>query len=116
MNFMKSRLFGVGIPSSDLHHMALIPGCCEGNFPFTYLGVPVGANMHVKKHWKPIVDKFKSKLSVWRASTLSFGGRLTLITSILGSLPTYFLSLLKAPEGIIDSLEKNQITVPWRRR
>lgn len=43
---------------------------------------------------------------MWKASTLSFGGKLTLTKYVLGSLPTYFLSFLKAREEIIDSLEK----------
>lgn len=49
MDFLKSRLFGVGIPKSELHHMASILGCCEGNFAFTYLSELVGASIALKK-------------------------------------------------------------------
>lgn len=49
VNLLKRRLFGLGIPNSELQHMASILGCCDGNFPFPYLGVPVSANMALKK-------------------------------------------------------------------
>jgi len=75
--------------------------------------VPVGANMGLLKHWKPIVDKFHSKLSSWKARTLSFGGRVTLIKSVLHSLPTYYMSLFKTPQGILDELEKISRRFLW---
>ncbi|KAI3497002.1 hypothetical protein L1887_39382 [Cichorium endivia] len=81
VNFHKSKVFGVSLSNSELLSTARILGCDIGSFPFTYLGVPVGANMSLKKNWKPVIDKFQSKLSCWKAKTLSFGGRLTLIKS-----------------------------------
>lgn len=81
-------------------------GCMVGSFPFLYLGVPVGANMKHRKHWKPIIDKFHSILLIWKAKTLSFGGRLTLVKAVLGSLPTYYLSLLKHHLSSSQNLRK----------
>lgn len=94
------------LASIELQLKAQIFGCLKSSFPFSYLGLPVGANMSQKKNWQPILDKFQIRLSSWKANTLSFGGRLTLIKSVLSSLPTYFLSLLKVPQGVFDSLEK----------
>ncbi|GJU77678.1 reverse transcriptase domain, reverse transcriptase zinc-binding domain protein [Tanacetum coccineum] len=37
------------------------------------------------------------RLSAWKAKALSIGGCLTLIQSVLGSIPLYYLSLFKAP-------------------
>lgn len=106
VNFLKSRLFGIGISNQEIKRMALVLGCMEGSFPFTYLGVPVGENMALKKHWQPIINKFWSKLSIRKAKALSFGGCLTLVKYVLSSLPTYYMSLFKAPQGVIDTLEK----------
>lgn len=72
-------------------------GCEPPCLPFTYLGVPVGANMKLKKNWKPIIDKFMSKLTVWKSKTLLFRGRLTQITTGLDNLPTYYLSIFIPP-------------------
>lgn len=105
VNFHKSRVFGINCVESELHRWSRLLGCMVDVFPFTYLGVPVGANMNLKKHWKPVVEKFHSKLSSWKAKTLSMGGRLTLVKAVLGSIPTYYLSLFKALAGILENLE-----------
>nr|KAJ0217194.1 hypothetical protein LSAT_V11C300153710 [Lactuca sativa] len=93
VNFHKSKVFGVGVSMLETSRMAA-PLCCEpATLPVTYLGVLVGANMNLKKNWQPVIDRFNGKLSSWKAKSLSFGGRLTLIKSVLGNLPTYFFSL-----------------------
>lgn len=89
VNFFKSKVFGIGATSAETSNWANILGCEAGSLPFTYLGVPIGANMNLVKNWKPIIDKFHSKFSSWKSKTLSFGGRLTLIKSVLGNLPAY---------------------------
>ncbi|XP_071694378.1 uncharacterized protein [Rutidosis leptorrhynchoides] len=83
--------------------MANAFGCKVGALPFTYLGLPIGANMKKLDSWKPVIDKFEKRLSYWKARSVSFGGRLTLVKSVLNSLPLYFFSLFRAPPcGHID--------------
>lgn len=50
VNFHKSRLFCICTLEPELQNKAYILGCLESLFSFTYLGVPVGANMLLKKH------------------------------------------------------------------
>lgn len=52
-----------------------------------------------------MVDRFKEKLSNWKANFLSFGGIFTLIKSVLESLPIYTMSLYKMPCQVIKKLE-----------
>lgn len=105
-NFHKSKVVGIGASVHETSQWASILTCEAGYLPFTYLGVPVGANMNLVKNWQPIIDKFHAKLSSWKARTLSFGGRLTLIKSVLGNLPTYYLSLFKDPHVVIENSRK----------
>ncbi|XP_024965052.1 uncharacterized protein LOC112505369 [Cynara cardunculus var. scolymus] len=79
--------------------------CKEEAIPFLYLGLPVGGNMSSSASWQPIIEKFKSCLSVWKARHLSIGGRLCLCKSVLGSLGTYYFSMFKAPKKVISTLE-----------
>nr|KAJ0204419.1 hypothetical protein LSAT_V11C500290340 [Lactuca sativa] len=69
--------------------------------------IPVGANMNLKKNWKPFIDRFQAKLSKWKSKTLLFGCRLTLVQSVLGSLLTYYRSLFMSPGGVFETLEKD---------
>ncbi|GKA18014.1 hypothetical protein Tco_0697851, partial [Tanacetum coccineum] len=48
---------------------------------------------------------FSEKLSSWKAKNVSYGGRLTLVKSVLGSLPLYCFSLFRAPLKVINVLE-----------
>lgn len=104
--FHKSRVFGIGVDIQEVIRGARTLGCESVKISFIYLGVPVGENMNLKKHWRPMIEKFQSKLTSWKAKPLSFGGRLTLTEVVLGSLPSYYFSLFVALIGIIDTLEK----------
>ncbi|GKF41143.1 hypothetical protein Tco_0124485, partial [Tanacetum coccineum] len=56
---------------------------------------------------------FQNRLSNWKAKTLSFGGRLTLVKSVLGSLGVYYFSNFKAPKKIIKKLESIRRKFFW---
>ncbi|KAM0009544.1 putative reverse transcriptase zinc-binding domain-containing protein [Helianthus debilis subsp. tardiflorus] len=105
VNQNKSFIYGVGKDESEVQHMASVLNCKPGTFPFTYLGLKVGANMNRIASWKEVIDKLHKRLSNWKAKILSFAGRLTLIKSVLGSITNYFLSLYKAPKAVIRKLE-----------
>ena len=62
--------------------------------------------MNRVESWKVAIEKLSKKISNWRAKAISFGGRLTLVKSILGSLTLYFLLLFHAPKGVIKELER----------
>nr|GEY77293.1 RNA-directed DNA polymerase, eukaryota, reverse transcriptase zinc-binding domain protein [Tanacetum cinerariifolium] len=105
INVTKSRLYGVGVHCSDVQMMADMFGFLANNLPFTYLGVKVGANMARINTWHEVMQKVTSKLSKWKAKTLLVGGRLTLLKSVIRSLPTNYMSLFKVPDGVLNKLE-----------
>nr|GEW55612.1 RNA-directed DNA polymerase, eukaryota [Tanacetum cinerariifolium] len=81
--------------------MASNTGCSARTFPITYLGLPIGSNMSLMAIWKLLVDIFHSKLSSWKASLLSYGGRFTLLKTVLGSL------VIRALHGSEGGFEQN---------
>ncbi|GKB17359.1 hypothetical protein Tco_0851282 [Tanacetum coccineum] len=105
INFHKSKLYGVGVTTLEVNSLASMIGCLPSNFPCTYLGLPIGGNMSRCANWGILVDKFNKRLSNWKAMSLYFGGRFTLIKSVLGSLGVYYFSTFKAPNKIINKLE-----------
>ncbi|XP_021990937.1 uncharacterized protein LOC110887668 [Helianthus annuus] len=105
INIQKSTLYGVGKSVEEVGLKASELGCQAGVAPFTYLGIKVGANLNRVSSWEPVVNVFKSRLTRWKSKVLSIGGRLTLIKSVLVSLPSYYFSLFKAPVGVINVLE-----------
>nr|KAJ0214448.1 hypothetical protein LSAT_V11C400195850 [Lactuca sativa] len=113
INMSKSRLFGFGVQNYELEMVARSFNFLIGLLPFTYLGLPVGASMTRVSLWKPIIDNFQVKLSRWKASTLSFGGRLTLCKAVLSSLGSFYFSIYKAPIKVINSLERIRMRFFW---
>ncbi|GKC96937.1 RNA-directed DNA polymerase, eukaryota, reverse transcriptase zinc-binding domain protein, partial [Tanacetum coccineum] len=53
------------------------------------------------------------KLSSWKANLLSIRGCLTLIKSVLGSLGIYYLSIFRAPESVLQDLERIRANFFW---
>ena len=86
INSNKTKLYGIGVHREEVEGLANRMGCLAGNMPFTYLGIPIGLNMKKSGSWKAIAEKFKKRLGKWKTKMISYGGRLTLIKSLLGSL------------------------------
>ncbi|GJS28839.1 RNA-directed DNA polymerase, eukaryota [Tanacetum coccineum] len=55
--------------------------------------------------WDDTMLKLRSRLSNWKVKTLSIGGRLTLLKSVLGASPLYNMSIFKVPKGILKTME-----------
>ncbi|GJZ99753.1 hypothetical protein Tco_0672304 [Tanacetum coccineum] len=101
----------IGVSSSEVNSIAC---CCQpSQLPCTYLGLPIGANMSRTTNWSILIDRFQKRLSNWKCKTLSYGGRLTLIKSVLGSLGVYFFSIFKSPISIIKKLESIRRNFFW---
>ncbi|GKB99463.1 hypothetical protein Tco_0985600 [Tanacetum coccineum] len=67
--------------------------------------IKVGGSMTRVQAWQEIVEKVKSRLSKWKSKTLSIGGRLTLLKSVLGSIPVFHMSIFKVPSKVLHILE-----------
>nr|GEX23985.1 hypothetical protein [Tanacetum cinerariifolium] len=57
--------------------------------------------------------------SFWKATSLSYGGRITLLKSVLGALPTYYFSLFKAQclrRNLILGGVEDKVKIYWRAK
>jgi len=55
VNFSKSYVMGVNVGDEFLHLAERFIYCRVGCVPFTYLGLPVGANSRLEKTWQPLL-------------------------------------------------------------
>lgn len=113
VNLCKSKFFGVSCSPVELDTLARGFNCGTGSFPFSYLGLPIGVPMGRTVFWNALIEKFRSRLSKWKAASLSFGGRLTLCKSVLGGLGSYFFSIYRAPEKVLEELERIRMRFFW---
>ncbi|KHN14579.1 hypothetical protein glysoja_045014, partial [Glycine soja] len=95
INFAKSQFGIIGGGVNWALEAANILQCRQLDYPFLYLGIPIGANPSSQLVWEPLITKFKSKLAKWAQRDISMAGKITLINSVLNALPIYLLSFYK---------------------
>ena len=113
INFEKSTLLGINLEGEEVGYLAGLVECSVGEWPTKYLGLPLGDNPTRKSFWEPVVTKIVKRLDGWKRAFLFRGSCLTLIRLVLSSLPIYFLSLFKMPQGVADTIEKLMRDFLW---
>lgn len=94
--------------------LASILSCRIEELPTTYLGMPLGNKHKALEVWDGILEKAEKKLARWKAQYLSLGGRVTLINSVLDSLPNYIMSLFPIPPKVLKKLHKLRRDFLWK--
>ncbi|KAL4384698.1 hypothetical protein GQ457_15G025740 [Hibiscus cannabinus] len=100
INFRKSCLVGINTDSTEVKNLASICGCKEGEFPFKYLGFPLGADPRKISTWEPVIERFRAKLTTWKSVTKQCWG--IALAAALWSL------WLARNERVFRNLSKNQ--------
>ncbi|WVZ95101.1 hypothetical protein U9M48_040905 [Paspalum notatum var. saurae] len=114
INFNKGELYCFGDAQDVLDQYMEIFGCKNGEFPFSYLGIPIHFKKLRNADWKKVEERFEKRLSSWKGKHLSIGGRLTLINSVLSSLPMYMMSFFDVPKGVIRKLDYFRSRFFWQ--
>ncbi|XP_057779790.1 uncharacterized protein LOC130998388 [Salvia miltiorrhiza] len=104
VNFDKSCLLTVGVDEAVERRWASLLMCKIGSFPCNYLGTKVGGRSNGVGDWKFLVEKVSNKVASWKKRHLSLAGRITLVKSVLQSIPVYQLSLAFIPKAVIKEL------------
>ncbi|GJW18747.1 RNA-directed DNA polymerase, eukaryota, partial [Tanacetum coccineum] len=85
INMKKSKLMGISVDSSKVEQAVKKIGCMALKMPFKYLGSKVGDRMSRINSWNDVIETMVARLSRWKLKTISIGGRLTLLKSVMAS-------------------------------
>ena len=113
INFANSQFGAIGQTEDWCRFAADYLNCGPLQFPFSYLGMPIGVNPRRKVVWEPIIRKFEAKLNKWNQRNVSMAGRITLISSVLTALPLFYMSFFRAPSVVINRLTTIQRHFLW---
>lgn len=113
VNFEKSFIYGVHLERDMLARAADVLGCRVGDLPIPYLGMKIGGRVNGVAGWSEALDRMKHRLSRWDPKTISIGGRVTLVKSVLTSLPLYLLSFLHLPKKVEKQFRSLQRNFLW---
>lgn len=114
VNYHKSFMVLINVSDEKMELLTQTLNCQKGNISFTYLGLPLGLTKPKVEDFFPLVQRVERRLSSC-ASYLSYGGRLTMINSVLSLLPTFYICSLKLPVCVIEQIDKYQRNCLWRR-
>lgn len=99
-------LFSQNIPSGVVNSISTQLGITATSDLGRYLGMPIISRRKGKADFTFLLDKIRSKLSRWKASTLSQAGRISLAQSCVMSVPCYVMQISKIPASICDEVER----------
>jgi hypothetical protein len=83
----------INIDNSQTMELANAFGCKVESLPFTYLGLPLGTTRTSVANLMPLESRSDKNLSRISAF-MSYTGRLTLLNSLINSLPMYDMCTL----------------------
>lgn len=80
--------------------------CPIGNFPSTYLGLPLSIRKQTAGQLQGFVDSVAAHLPTWKAASMPKGSRLIYAKSVLCAVPVHAMLALDLPAKIFISLNK----------
>lgn len=79
--------------------------CCRiESVPFKLCQASVGGSPRRYNMWNPVIENMKKRLSSWKGRHFSIGGWVTLINSVLNSIPLCYISFPGQPERFLNIL------------
>ncbi|KAJ4768712.1 RNA-directed DNA polymerase (reverse transcriptase)-related family protein [Rhynchospora pubera] len=113
INANKSSFVPFNVPPQLEALLLQLLGFNKTALPITYLGLPLTVGRPDRVCFQPILEKIERKLAGWHGRLLSRAGRLTLVSSVLTAIPSYFMSVFLLPTWLIQHIDKVRRRFLW---
>jgi len=115
INLFKSRaFFSKGVPQAKIHKLTAISGIRSTTSLGKYLGFPILKGRPKRSDFSFIIEKMQNRLAFWKGKLLNKAGRLTLASSVLSSIPTYYMQINWLPQNICDNIDQVTHNFIWK--
>ncbi|XP_078169500.1 uncharacterized protein LOC144563911 [Carex rostrata] len=92
INKSRNTFIPVATPPRLVPVIQNILACDSSNLPITYLGLPLTLRKPRKFHYQPILEAVQARLQRWKTNIISYGGRVTLVKSVvLSAMPLHYM-------------------------
>ncbi|PNY06182.1 ribonuclease H [Trifolium pratense] len=108
-----SVLFSRNVPQAMRTSLLHQSGFNETMSLGKYLGIPLIGRAPRRGDFEQLVEKVKVKLSSWKATNLSFAGRVTLAKSVIQAIPIYTMMTIPIPKSILHDIQRIQRNFIW---
>ncbi|XP_074301417.1 uncharacterized protein LOC141632804 [Silene latifolia] len=98
-NMEKTGIFFGGVSHDIKAEILAKTGFTVGEFPFKYLGFPLGTTRYSLNMFDNLLIKIQKKMQHWSAKTLSYAGKVELINSVIFGIEKYWCSSILLPQA-----------------
>ncbi|XP_013633333.1 PREDICTED: uncharacterized protein LOC106339050 [Brassica oleracea var. oleracea] len=88
-------------------------GFSSGSLPIRYLGLPLMSRKLKISEYAPLIAKIFARFKMWATRTLSFAGRLQLLSTVIAGTVNFWISCFILPKGCIKQIESLCIRFLW---
>ncbi|KAJ1689310.1 hypothetical protein LUZ63_013465 [Rhynchospora breviuscula] len=114
INLAKSSFVPFNLSTQLVSTLQGLLGCSSTTLPIQYLGLPLTDRRPDKATYQLLIDKLTNRLSGWKAKLLSRAGRVVLASSVLSTIPIFFMSVFKLPAWVIRSIDRIRRDFIWK--
>ncbi|MCH81431.1 RNA-directed DNA polymerase (Reverse transcriptase), partial [Trifolium medium] len=79
-----------------------------------YLGFPMMHGRLQRRDYEFLEEKVSKKLASWQHNLLNKAGRMTLVKSVLNSIPNYYMQIAWLPQSTCDSIDRMARNFLWK--
>jgi len=115
INLHKSRAFySSGVTRDQINTLTSISGIRCNTSLDKYLGFPIIKWRPNKSDFLFIIEKMQKRLASWKNKLLNKSGRLALASSVLSSIPTYYMQINWLPQSVCANIDQVTRNFIWR--
>lgn len=106
-------VFSSNVPRPVGSEISNLVGFRVANSLGTYLGIPFVEGRSERQRFAPLLKKIRARLDNFSGRSLSLAGRLTLVKSVLCSIPYYTMQIARLPCSVCRSIEEMIRSFLW---
>lgn len=110
----KTTLFAAGIKPHEMQQIKQATGLTEGTLPVRYLGVPLCTKKLSLNNCAPLIQAIKTKLHSWTVRSLSFAGRLQLLSTVIAGIINFWSCAYILPKGCLAEIDSLSSKFLWK--
>ncbi|KAJ4808529.1 RNA-directed DNA polymerase (reverse transcriptase)-related family protein [Rhynchospora pubera] len=113
INNQKSSFLPLNLDPGQVTAIEHLLGFVTTTLPMEYLGLPLTLGKPDKSCFMPLLHRIESRLQGWKNCLLSRAGRVTLASTVLTAIPSYFMSVFLLPRWLIEAIDKARKRFIW---
>lgn len=107
INASKSKVFlSSAVKRSKMDQIVSNTGIRRSTSLEKYLGFPMLHGRVQRREYDFLVEKINTRLASWKNKLQNKVGRLTMVKSVLSSIPTYYMHVAWLPQTICNQIDK----------